>query len=41
MCNMKEGVRNAELETLLEYNSAEDFSDTDRQVAKFFTSLFK
>ena len=30
-----------ELETLLEYNSAEDFSDTDRQVAKFFTSLFK
>jgi len=30
---MEENVRNAEFDTLLEYDSAEDFSDTsDRQV---------
>ena len=40
MHNMEENVRNVEFEALLEYNSAEDFSDTDRQVTKVYV-LFK
>lgn len=37
MYDMEGNVRDAEFDALLEYNSAEDFSDTDRQVDFYAT----
>jgi hypothetical protein len=40
MDNMEVNAQNAEFETLLEYDSAEDFSDTDRQVTRLLIFLY-